>query len=97
MEILALLILLALAFAVGRASKPMVRVYTREGQQESAYDEGYLRGRQKVYAPSLEDLNLALHRQEGLLGAVRDNYYDLQQAAKKMNGDYDKETDEQRA
>lgn len=99
MELLVGTLLLITAFMFGRASKPTVVHWTREGQHENMYEQGYMRGRQKVFGPSLEDLNLALHRQEGLLGAVRDNFYDLQQAAKKMNGDYDKdaETDEQRA
>jgi hypothetical protein len=89
MEIFLLLALIALAFAFGRASKPTVVHWTREGQHENAYNEGYVRGRLGPFGPSLDDLNLALHRQEGLLGAVNDNFNDLQLAAKKMNGDYD--------
>lgn len=99
MEVLLLIALIISAFAFGRASKPTVVHWTREGQHENAYQDGYRRGRQVVFAPTLEDLNLALYRQEGLLGAIRDNQHDIAQAAKKLNGEYDKdaETDEQRA
>lgn len=90
MEIL-VIVLLILAFAFGRASKPTVVHWTREGQHENMYEQGYMRGRQKAFGPSLEDLNLALHRQEGLLGAIRDNYDDIKLAAKKLNGEYDKD------
>lgn len=90
MELAVITILIVLAFAFGRASKPTIVHWTREGQHENAYNEGYARGRLGPFGPSLEDLNLAMHRQEGLLGAINDNYHDLQLAAKKMNGDYDK-------
>lgn len=84
MEYAAIIGLLILAFAMGRSSKPTVRVVTREGELENAYNEGYGRGRLGPFGPSLDDLNLALHRQEGLVGAINDNYHDLKQAAKKM-------------
>lgn len=98
MAALVLTALVILAFAFGRASKPTIKHYTREGQCEHAIMDGYAHGRLKinVHRPNLEDLNLALHRQEGLLGAVRDNYDDLHLMAKKLNGEYDEKTDAQR-
>jgi hypothetical protein len=96
MELLPLLALLITAFAIGRLSKRTIVHWTREGQHENMYNQGYTRGRLGPFGPSLEDLNLALHRQEGLLGAVRDNQYDLVQAAKRLNGDYDKDAETQK-
>lgn len=84
MEYAAIIGLLILAFAMGRSSKPSVKIVTRDEHYETAYNEGYGRGRLAPFGPSLDDLNLALHRQEGLVGAINDNYHDLKQAAKKM-------------
>lgn len=93
MELLPVILLLIVAFAIGRLSKPTIVHWTREGQHENHFNQGYVRGRFKPFGPGLEDLNLAMHRQEGLLKAVRDNQDDLVTAAKKLNGDYDENKD----
>lgn len=91
MELLPAILLVVAAFAFGRLTKPTIVHWTREAQHESHFNQGYVRGRFKPLGPGLEDLTLAMHRQEGLLKAVRDNQDDLITAAKKLNGDYDED------
>lgn len=73
-----ILIVVALCFGIltGRAYEIGKRITERN--EELAKREGYGRGRMRIpeYA-SLQEVELALWRQEGLLGALRDNYYDL--------------------
>lgn len=57
---------------------------------DQAQRQGYLRARINVDPTkmlTMDEMLLALHRQEGLLGAINDNYHDLHIMAKKYGAE----------
>lgn len=83
-----------LAFAIGRASKPTQNVMLFEAKLERVKKFGYNMARFKV-GPGLDDVLLALHRQEGIMGAVRDNMDDIKLRVKSFDSETE-QTDTQR-
>lgn len=77
MELLILLAII-LAFAMGRASKPSHNIRLFNAQLEATEKTGYRLARIRV-GPGLDDVLLALHRIEGMQGAMRDNMDDVKQ------------------
>lgn len=67
-----------LAFALGRSSKPTHSVRLFNAHLEASERAGYRFARIKV-GPGLDDVLLALHRQEGMLTAIRDNAADIKE------------------
>lgn len=81
---------LILAFALGRSSKPTQTVKFFNAQLEANEKAGYRFARIKV-GPGLDDVLLALHRQEGMLGAIRDNADDIRQAVNNFGAQDEKD------
>lgn len=76
-----LIAIVILAFAIGRASKPRQNIIAFEAKLERVKRFGYNMARFKV-GPGLDDVLLALHRQEGIMGAVRDNMDEINMRVK---------------
>jgi hypothetical protein len=70
--------LVILAYAIGRASKPTHNVQLFSKKLEFVERQGYRLARFKV-GPGLDDVLLALHRQEGIMQAVKDNSDDIKE------------------
>jgi hypothetical protein len=80
------------AFIIGRAVEGAKRDSGRTTAftLDQAQQQGYLRARMKVDPDkmlTMDEMLLALHRQEGLLGAINDNYHDLHLMAKKYGAE----------
>lgn len=86
--IIVMVIVLCIGIFWGRA----VEAAKRDSGQHSSFSldraqqQGYLRARMKIDPNkmlTMDEMLLALHRQEGLLGAINDNFNDLHLMAKK--------------
>lgn len=88
MTIALVIIVGILAFIMGRAAEGAKRDSGKPTSftLDHAQQQGYLRARMKIdpdKTMTMDEMLLALHRQEGLLGAINDNYHDLHRMAKK--------------
>lgn len=95
MTVFLIIVISLLAFIIGRAVEGAKRDSGRQTAftLDHAKQQGYLRGRMSIDPDkmlTLDETLLALHRLEGLVGAVNDNFYDLHKTVKK----YGAETDE---
>lgn len=88
MTIFLIVLTAVIAFVMGRAAEGAKRdsgkptAFTLDHAQK----QGYLRARMSIDPDkmlTMDEMLLALHRQEGLLGAINDNYHDLHNMAKK--------------
>lgn len=93
MEVWLVIALIVLAYLAGLANAATTRnikyvPVERDELNEKYTQAGYYQARTKLPATgmTIEDLNLAIHRTEGILGAVNDNMHELKQEAKKLNG-----------
>ena len=91
MEVWQVIALVILAYLIGSLRRTRVRIIGVDKQRlyDQQNEQGYYSAR--VQLPStgatIEDINLALHRIEGVAGAVNDTLHDLKQEAKKLNGE----------
>lgn len=85
------------AYIIGRAAEGAKRDQGKPTAftLDAAQKQGYLRARMTI-DPSktltLDETLLALHRLDGLVGAVNDNFYDLHKTVKKYGAETDETT-----
>lgn len=85
-----IILIFVVGIIVGRITKVKVRLIGVDKQE--LYDRMEQRGYDsaRIGLPAagvtIEDLNLATHRLEGVVGAVNDTLHDFKQEAKKLNG-----------
>lgn len=93
-----LLVLTAIvAFIMGRAAEGAKRDAGKPTAftLDQAQKQGYLRARMSIdpnKTLTLDETLLVLHRLEGLVGAVNDNFYDLHKTVKKYGAETDETT-----
>lgn len=94
MTVFLIIVIAILAFIMGRAAEGAKRDQGKPTafNLDAAQKQGYLRARMTI-DPSrtltLDETLLALHRLEGLVGAVNDNFYDLHKTVKKYGAETD--------
>lgn len=92
MTALLIIVVAVLAFVIGRAAEGAKRDSGKHSAftLDTAQKQGYLRGRISIDPDkmlTMDEMLLALHRQEGLLNAVNDNFGDLHRMAKKYGAE----------
>lgn len=96
MTVILVITVALVAYVIGRAVEGAKRDQGKHTafNLDNAQKQGYLRARINIDPTktlTLDETLLALHRLEGLVGAINDNFYDLHKTVKK----YGAETTEQ--